>query len=79
MNREEQGRRLSEAFEKLDATEQLIFMAGLQALAAKAFDLDAFTAWTGNRIDRHRAGEQLRVSDLETPPPSRCLGSTASC
>lgn len=60
--------RLNAAFAQLDDTEQMIFLAGARGLATRALTMDQFTAWTQERIDRHRAGEQLRVSDLETPP-----------
>lgn len=60
--------RLNAAFAQLDDTEQMIFLAGARGLATRALTMEQFTAWTQERIDRHRAGEQLRVSDLETPP-----------
>lgn len=68
MSRDEMLSRLNAAFVQLDDTEQMIFLAGARALASQAFTLEQFTAWTQERIDRHRAGEELRVSDLETPP-----------
>ena len=58
----------AEIVAQLDKTEQLIVMAGVQALALGAFDFPAYEAWVQERIDRHRAGEELMVSDLETPP-----------
>lgn len=51
---------------RLDATEQMIFMVALPALASKEFTVDQFTEWAGSRIERHRAGEVLHLSDLET-------------
>ena len=67
MTDEDLSLRYNEAFDQLDSIEQFIWLAGMRALIAKAFDMDTFTAWTSERIARHRAGEDLRVSDLETP------------
>lgn len=66
---ETKAAQLAEIVAQLDKTEQLIVMAGVRALALGAFDFPAYEVWVNERIDRHRAGEELRVSDLETPPP----------
>ncbi len=58
---------ISELFDQLDDTEQLIFLAGAQGLSSGVFDAGGFTAWTEERVRRHRAGEALRVSDLALP------------
>lgn len=64
----ETAHQIMEVFGQLDDTEQMIVMAGVRALALGAFDFNAYEAWVDERISRHRAGEELRVSDLETPP-----------
>ena len=64
----ETAHQIMEVFRQLDDTEQMIVMAGVRALTLGAFDFNAYEAWVDERISRHRAGEELRVSDLETPP-----------
>lgn len=59
--------RLNAAFAQLDDIEQMVFLAGARGLVTRALTLEQFTAWTQERIDRHRGGEQLHLSDLETP------------
>ncbi|MGP9804477.1 hypothetical protein [Paracoccus sp. NSM] len=66
MNENEWVAKVSGLVGRLDATEQMIFMAALRALANKEFTVDQFTEWAGSRIERHRAGEVLHLSDLET-------------
>lgn len=57
-----------QTFHKLGQFEQVVLMAGLRALVSRAFDIDTFIAWSQDLIDRHRRGEELRLSDLQTPP-----------
>jgi hypothetical protein len=64
----EMAHRVMEAFQQLDETEQLIMMAGVRALASKAFDFPAYEAFVNDRISRYRDGKVLHLSDLETPP-----------
>lgn len=68
MSAKDMNASIIEAFEQMGEIEQLIWFAGVKALAFKAFTFAEFEAWTQERFDRYRAGEQLRVSDLETPP-----------
>lgn len=67
MNAERTSDAIVDAFQHLDGTEQMIFLAGVRGLSSGVFDTDGFTAWTGERVRRHRAGEALRVSDLALP------------
>lgn len=67
MNAERTCNAIVDAFQQLDGTEQMIFLAGVRGLSSGVLDADAFTAWTGERVRRHRAGEALRVSDLALP------------
>lgn len=67
MNAERTSDAIIDAFQQLDGTEQMIFLAGVRGLASGVFDIDGFNAWMGERVRRHRAGEALRVSDLALP------------
>lgn len=60
------------ALQEMDEIERAIWIAGVQALTTKAFTFPEFEAWTHDRFRRHRNGEELLPSDLETPdaPPS---------
>lgn len=65
MNAERTSDAIIDAFQQLDGTEQMIFLAGVRGLSCGVFDIDGFTAWMGERVRRHRAGEALCVSDLD--------------
>lgn len=68
MTPKEQSRNIIDLIQQLDEIEQLIMLAGIRALTSKAFDIPTYMAWVDDRVTRHRAGEKLRLSDLETPP-----------
>jgi len=66
MSEDEWVLNMAELISKMDATEKLICTTALRALANNEFTVDQFTEWAGSRIERHRAGEVLHLSDLET-------------
>lgn len=58
---------ITDAFARLDSTEQMIFMAGLRGLVLGTFDVAGFDSWTWERVCRHRSGNELALSDLDLP------------
>lgn len=63
----ETERAILDAFHRMDRIEQTIFLTGLRAMESGRFTPDEFEAWSRERIDRHRAGEELMLEDLEIP------------
>ncbi|MCV2446671.1 hypothetical protein [Paracoccus sp. DMF] len=60
-------RAILDAYHSMDEVEKLIFLGGLNALRTGRFTVDEFEVWVSERLDRHRAGEDLTVGDLEIP------------
>lgn len=61
------GSRIMEVFEQLDPVAKAIVSAGVHALAERRITLDQCRQWMDDLARRHRAGEELMLSDL-TPP-----------
>lgn len=62
---EEQG--ILAAYRRMGPIKQLIFLGGFRGLSSGLFTVEQFQQWVQERFDRHDAGEELTVADLELP------------
>lgn len=56
--------RIKEAISHLDEIEILIFLGGVKAFKAERITFEDFERDVGRLIGKHRAGEEVSVSDL---------------
>lgn len=56
--------RIAEAISRLDEIETLIFLGGVKAFSAERITFEDFERDVGRLVSKHRAGEEISVSDL---------------